>query len=61
MGIHCWPEMDYRCSAKATVTVVLPKSLLELLQSQAERNDDNEALSCIESLKKTNSIELGLE
>lgn len=53
--------MDYRYSAKATVTVVLPKNLLELLQSQAERNGDKDAVSYIESLKKTNSIELGLE
>lgn len=53
--------MDYRYVAGASVTVVIPDSLLKVLRAQAAKNGDMEGLSCLEALGKSNSIEIGLE
>ena len=53
--------MDYRYVAGASVTIVIPDSLLNALRAQAAKNGDQEGLSCLEAIGKSNSVEIGLE
>ena len=53
--------MDYRYVAGACVRVVIPDSLLDVLKAQAAKNGDQEGLSCLEAIGKSNSVEIVLE
>ena len=53
--------MDYRYVAGASVMVVIPDSLLKALRAQTAKNGDQEGLSCLEAIGKSNSVEIVLE